>query len=280
MRISKRNLKLLIEKYLIIESEGKEDVITAEVQGKIYLAVRPIVKAKEESDMKDIDGYFHALGSVQGFISLADEFGADRIATNVRDLGQKKEILDYYNPFGETPAIKVGPAASAAEFDKDLTNNEIGINIGTNYLKSGNLDINRIYDQIPYTPNDLYSMSTLPKRWNYLFNCRYGWAFKEYPHLYSPDKKFIQPRYNIKLTPEGRGKDWAIWQKENGSLPRWAESLKKDKSNLLFFSDAQIPADYEACSVHEYTTAQARAGEEMSKDYLDLKLNYAPLPKK
>ena len=54
----------------------------------------------------------------------------------------------------------------------------------------------------------------------------YQWAWDMYPQLYRDDKVFIQPRYNVKLSPEQRRDAWQRWEERNGkSKPVWVDKL-------------------------------------------------------
>ena len=180
-------------------------------------------KAKRESGLRDSDKYFHYL-SFYNAITELDLGGVspEDAASLFVYFGASKENVDYLNPFGATPAIKIGQLESLKEYYKDMNENVLGLIDGLKTLqgKMSEADAHKkALDKLEHTLADQKGLSKNPDFWDK----KYGWASKSYPKVYGDDKKFIQPRYNATLKPSER---LAAYKKSLGEIPSFAAKIK------------------------------------------------------
>ena len=243
MKITRRNLNILIESYLneinpsgILNKAAELGSIATPLlarEANIYATailedLLPYDAAKREAQTKDADKYFHYLAFMNAVANMT--IGDEEIRAKFDTIGNSKEFLDAVNPFGATPIVKVGYAASIDEWKKDMASNNEGIEAGLAIRKGGNPGsfLNKAYEKLVHTPNDIAAMSKkyTPEESLSKLKESYQWAWDTYPNLYGDDKVFIQPRYNVKLSPTQRRDAWKRWEKRTGqSIPVWVEKL-------------------------------------------------------
>ena len=207
MRIKRKNLLRLVERY-INEQTSLPVILGLKGMQLNYLAniMKPYIDAKEEADILDADKYFHYLA----FYTAITEVGSksESIKEDLIELGNAKELLDY---LGSTTAVwRVGHKSSVKEWKDDMTSNLAGIEAGIKVLNgsSPGAALNEAYSRLSYTPK--------PDKIEIWKNeLGYAYWFEQRPDLYAEEKVFIQPQYNVKLSPDERKLAWQMWSKHN-----------------------------------------------------------------
>lgn len=217
MEIKRKNLLSLIESY-INEQPSMLTPIVLKAAELNYLAgiMKPYVKAKETANILDADKYFHFLA----FYTVLTEVESDKIKQDLLTLGDAKELLDYFA--SKTAVWRVGHAKSVAEWKDDMSSNLAGIEAGINVLKGGSPGeaLNIAYSRLSYVPSQAGIDSWKNKE-------GYKYWFEKRPDLYSEGKVYIQPQYNVKLSPDERKLAWKMWSDHNEiPVPSWVKDLK------------------------------------------------------
>lgn len=222
MKISRRNLNKLIESYVF----EQHSLLPAAINlSKILKDLLMFDRAKREANIKDADKYFHALAFYS--VTVKYKLTSEELT---KIFGGGKELIDALNPFGATPLLKIDikgdPKISfswnrmSSEWKDDMESNLFGASLG---LKVNNGEISKeeankvLYERLVHTLSDLKSSSKKPEYYDDV----YGWAKEKYPSLYADNKKWIQPRYNIFLSPSERAE---AWEKQK-SKPSWISKL-------------------------------------------------------
>lgn len=219
MKIKRKNLLRIIENY-INEQPSLPTIVGIKGLQLKYLAdlMKPYIKAKETADILDADKYFHYLA----FYTAITEVGSksESIKEDLIELGNAKELLDY---LGSTTAVwRVGHKSSVEEWKDDMSSNLAGIEAGLKVLKgsSPGAALNTAYSRLSYTPKlDKIEI------WKNKFG--YAYWFEQRPDLYAEGKVYIQPQYNVKLSPDERKLAWKMWSEHNNEeIPDWVKDLK------------------------------------------------------
>ena len=230
MKISKKRLTKLIESYL-----KEQDTPLGSLSLVVYREFHPYKEvildllmpydaAKREAGLRDCDKYFHYLAFMNAAANI--QIDNEELQRKFDVIGNSKELLDAINPFGSTPITKVGYAASMAEWKKDIESNQEGMQAGLSIRVGGDPGefLNRAYSKLVHTPKDIAITSKTLSFSDSLKKLKesYGWAWDQHPDFYADDKVFIQPRYNIKLSPNER---LAAWKRRDGTIPPFVKDL-------------------------------------------------------